>query len=52
MQPELAAGEGIHPGGRLIEEKNIGLVHQRAGQREALLKAEGQFVGGVGGNIR
>ncbi len=50
MQPELAAGEGIDAGGWLIEKKNVRLVHQRAGQRQALLIAERQLIGGVAGN--
>ena len=39
MRPELAPRERIDAGGRLVEEQDLGLVHDGAGQRQALLEA-------------
>src|SRR5258708_5422727 len=35
--PQLAAGHGIDPSRRLIKEENARLVHERRGERQALL---------------
>ena len=34
--PELAAGLRVEPGGRLVEKEELGVAHQRAGEREPL----------------
>ena len=38
--PELAPRQRIHAGRRFVEEQDLGLVHQRAGECEPLLEAE------------
>ena len=43
--PELAARHRIDAGRRLVEQDDLRLVHQRAGQRQLLLHAAGQLVG-------
>ena len=40
--PELASRLGVEPGGRLIEEEQLGAVDQRAGDREPLFLPAGQ----------
>ena len=40
--PGGEAGVGVHPGGRFVEEDDLGLPHQRQGQREPLPLAAGQ----------
>ena len=45
MRPEFAPGDRIDARGRLVEEQGVGLVHHRAGEREALLEAERQVLG-------
>src|SRR3954452_19689043 len=45
---------GIERGDRLVGEDDVGLLHQRAGDRDALLLAAGELVGALGcerGNI-
>jgi len=37
--PQLAARDGVDAGGGFVEEKNLRLVHERAGHREALTPA-------------
>ena len=37
--PEFAARDGIDTGGRFVQQQNLGLRDQRAGQRELLLHA-------------
>ena len=43
--PELAARQRIDAGRRLVEDQEIGIVHQRAAQAELLLHAAGQLAG-------
>ena len=40
--PELAPRHGIDAGGRLVEDDDVGLVDERAGQRQLLLHAAGE----------
>jgi hypothetical protein len=40
--PQLAAGLGIEPGGGLVEEQQLRVADQRAGEGKALLLAAGQ----------
>src|SRR5688572_15939178 len=40
--PEFAARHGVNTGRRLVEQNQLGLVHQRAGQRQLLLHATGK----------
>ena len=35
--PELPPGLGIEPGRRLVEEQEVGIADERAGEREPLL---------------
>ena len=44
VQPELTAGEGIDAGGGFVEKQNVGLMHQRTGQRQTLFKTERQRI--------
>ena len=41
---QLAPGLRIEPGRRLVEQHDLGLVHEREGQREPLTLAAGQRV--------
>ena len=43
--PEFAAGNGIDAGGRLVEEQDLRLRHQRADQREFLFHAAAETSG-------
>ena len=43
--PQQAARHRIDAGGRLVEEQQLRLVHQRAGQRQALLETARQAAG-------
>ena len=47
--PELAAGERIDAGRRLVEDQQVGVVQQGAAQAELLLHAAGQLAGGAVG---
>src|SRR5260370_42517661 len=40
--PKRAAGDGIHAGGRFVQEQNGRLMQNRAAQRQTLLPASGQ----------
>ena len=42
--PELAAGDRVDAGGGLVEEQDLGRVHQAARQRQLLLHAAGEAV--------
>lgn len=44
MGPELAPGDRIDTGGRLIEEEHFRLVQDGTGERQALLEAERQVL--------
>src|SRR5262249_4756333 len=43
--PQGATGEGIDPGGRLVEEEDARLVHDGGAERHPLLEAAGQAPG-------
>ena len=43
--PELAAGDRIHAGGRLVQENDAGTVDQGAGKGELLLHSPGKAFG-------
>ena len=43
--PELCACEGIHAGGRLVQNQQVGVVDQRAAKAKLLLHAAGEFAG-------
>ena len=43
--PELAPRHGVDAGRRLVEQNEVGLVHERARERELLLHAARQLVG-------
>ena len=45
--PKLAARQGIDAGGRLVQDQQFGIVHQRAAQTEFLLHAAGELAGGT-----
>ena len=47
VRPELAAGQRVDAGGRLVEKQHVRLVHDRAGQREPLLEPQWQRAGVV-----
>ncbi len=42
-RPELPAGQGVHPGGGLVEDQQVGIVNQGAAQAELLLHAAGEL---------
>ena len=42
VRPELAASEGIDAGGGLVKEEDGRVVHDRAGECQPLLEAEGE----------
>ena len=42
--PELAAGEGIDTGGRLVEDQQIRVMYQRAAERQFLFHAAGKLL--------
>src|SRR5256885_4946119 len=43
QRPEAAPRDGIHARGRLVQEQQRWLVHDRAAQRQALLPATGEL---------
>ena len=43
--PELAPRHGVDAGRRLVEEQDLGPVHERAAERELLLHAARQRAG-------
>ena len=45
LVPELAPRLGIDAGGRLVEQKQAGLVQQAGGERQALLPAARELAG-------
>ena len=49
--PELLAAHRVHPGGRLVEEQDLGTMHQGAAQRELLLHAAGERAGPPPGEL-
>ncbi len=46
--PQLAARLRVEPGRRLVEKQQVGLSHQRAGQREPLLLSAGELADPAG----
>ena len=42
--PHLAPWPGVEPGRRLVEEHDLGVVHERNGDAEALLQAPGEVL--------
>ena len=50
--PKLAARQRIHTGGRLIQNQQIGRMHQRATQAQLLLHAARELAGGAVGKRR
>src|SRR5688572_14175335 len=42
--PQVAAGLGVQPGRRLVQEDHIGVVDEGAGDRQALLLPAGELV--------
>lgn len=49
MGPEFAPGDRIDARGRFVEEQGARFVHDGAGERQALLQAERQILGGLAG---
>ena len=45
VRPELAPRQRVHAGGRLVEEQHRRVVHDRAGQGQALLETQRQLAG-------
>ena len=44
--PELVAGDGVDPGGGLIEQEHVGLVQNGDGQGQPLLEPQGKLLRG------
>ena len=49
--PELLPRDRVHAGGGLVEEQDLGPVHQRAAERELLLHAAGERAGAAVGEL-